>query len=322
MLVPVVILLGSSMLITACTDDGRVGETQPIETTDRPAASATAAELAPSQITAETMPTPELPPPCEIANLALWTAQVIVGADSADAVIRIRNDGDVWCEVNVSQSPNIDPLMEPDVWLDPGGWADLIVGQTGDECLSPAPVTLVEIDINGVKVVVSSAMIATCGWRLTAIYPNEISTGPCNPDELEAVGVPFGFLVVRNRSTSLCALGELIGVSRLDTELQSSKLVTTPATPAVVDLAAGDVVAFPMQSNPVADCTIFVQSHELSFSVAGIVTASLPNCMLYEFGPGRPLYGDPDGPLWNLPPGSIDIQSALAELDPFTPPVD
>lgn len=322
MRVPVLILLGSSMLITACTDDGPVGETQPVETTDLPVASATAVELAPSQITAETMPAPELPPACENANLALWTAQVIVGADSADAVIRIRNDGGMWCEVNVSQSPNVDPLMEPDVWLDPGAWADLIVGQTGDECLSPAPVTLVELDINGVKVVVPTAMVATCGWRLTALYPNEISAGPCDPDALEAVGVPFGFLVVRNRSTSSCGLGELIGVSRLDTELQSSKLVTTPATPAVVDLAAGDVVAFPMQSNPVADCTIFVQQHKLSFSVAGIMSANLPNCMLYEFGPGRPFYGDPDGPLWNLPPGSIDVQPALGELDPFTPSPD
>jgi hypothetical protein len=309
----VLILLGSSTLLSACASDSPRRQPPP---------STTAIELAPSQITAETVPAPELPPPCEIADLVLWTAQVIVAAGSADAVIRVRNDGDVWCEVNVSQSPNIDPLMEPDVWLDSGGLADLVVGQSGDECLSRAPVTLVELDINGVKVVVPTAMVATCGWQLIALYPNEISSGPCDPDELEAVGTHFGFLVVRNRSANSCTLGELIGASLLGTELLPFNLADNPASPAtvdlaIVDLAVGDAVAFRMQSNPRADCDISIQAHQLSFSIAGTVTARLPTCTLYEPGPGRPFYGDPGGPLWNLPPGPFDVRSALAELDPF-----
>jgi hypothetical protein len=308
----VLILLGSSMLLSACSRGSQRGEARP----------APATELAPSQITAETVPAPELPPPCDITDLGLWTAQVIVAADSADALIRIRNDGDARCEVNVSRSTNIDPLMEPDVWLDSAGWADLIVGQTGEKCLSPAPVTLVEVDINGANVVVPTSIVATCGWQLTALYPNEIPSGPCDPDELEAVGARFGFLVVQNRSASSCTLGELIGASRLGTELQSFNLADEPASPAIVDLAVGDAVAFRMQSNSRADCDISVEAHQLSFSVAGTVTASLPTCMLYELGPGRPFYGDPDGPLWNLPPGPFDVQSALAELDPFAPPID
>jgi hypothetical protein len=164
----VLILLGSSMLLSACSRGSQRGEARP----------APATELAPSQITAETVPAPELPPPCEIADLVLWTAQMIVAADSADALIRVRNDGDVRCEVNVSGSPNIDPLMEPDVWLDPDGWADLIVGQTGEECLAPAPVTLAEVDINGTNLVVPTSIVAMCGWRLTALYPNSRRSAP------------------------------------------------------------------------------------------------------------------------------------------------
>ncbi len=209
---------------------------------------------------------------------------MIVRADSADALIRIRNDGDVRCEVNVSGSPNIDPLMEPDVWLDLGGWADLVVGQTGEECLTPAPVTLAEVDINGTNLVVPTSIVATCGWRLTALYPNEISSGPCDPDELEAVGTRFGFLVVQNRSANSCALGELIGAGRLGTELQSLNLADKPATPAtvdlaIVDLAVSDAIAFRMQSNPLADCDGSIQAHQLSFSIAEAVTASLSTCM-------------------------------------------
>ena len=82
-------------------------------------------------------------------GLATWTAQVIVAEASADAVVRIRNDGDLRCEVSVSGSPLIDPMMEPDVWLEPGVWADLVVGQSGDECLAPEVINVVAINVNG-----------------------------------------------------------------------------------------------------------------------------------------------------------------------------
>ncbi len=302
------ILSGSSLLLSACSSDSSAGEPRP---------ATTATELGPSQITAETVPAPELPPPCEIANLALWTARVIVGADSADAVIRMRNDGDVWCEANVSQSPNVDPLMEPDVWLDPGAWADLIVGQSGDECLSPAPVTLVELDINGVKVVVPTAMVATCGWQLTALYPNEISTGPCDPAALQFVGTD-SFLVVRNTALSTCAVGELSAVS----DFGPLQPIEPHADIAIAELAADDTIAFRYELNPVLDCQVASTRAAVTFTLIGTFETEAPNCSLYEFGAGRPFYGDPDGPLWNLPPGPFDVQSALAQLDPFAPSVD
>ena len=61
-------------------------------------------DLAPSQITASTVPPPATPPPCDPDALSLWTAQVRFVDNTAEAVIRVRNDDADRCEVAVFDS--------------------------------------------------------------------------------------------------------------------------------------------------------------------------------------------------------------------------
>jgi len=276
-----------------------------------PADTGPADDLAPSQITASTVAAPATPDPCAIADLEFWTAQVSVGEGSADSVIRVRNIGDVWCENDISASPASDPDIEADLWLDPGGWADLVVGQSGDGCLDPEIVSLVEIDVHGEVVVVPTSAVASCGWRLTAFFPIEVATQPCVDLELANTE---RFVLVRNASSSPCVLGELAAVA-------GSNSSTRPRTdfdvPAVNDLAPGDVVAFGHDLVSDADCDAGPASGTLTFDQAGLVTAPEIVCgAIYELGAGRPWYGDPNGPLASFDPDSFDLDEALQALDP------
>jgi hypothetical protein len=269
-------------------------------------------DLAPSQITADTVQPPATPGPCELGDLEFWTAQVQVGESSADAVIRVRNVGDVWCEPDISGSPQIDPAIEPDVWLDPGGWADLVVGPSGRRCYSPEILQLAEIDIHGETVDVPTAAVATCGWQLTAFYPNEVAEQPC--DQLEVVDAEQ-FVLVRNVSPWSCVLGELIGV---DGNGASTRPRTDFDVPAIVDLAPGDVIGFVHVFDPVDDCDAGPSPGTMAFDVAGSVPVDEVVCgAIYEVGAGRPWYGDPAGPLAAPLDDPLDLELALAELDPF-----
>ena len=166
----IALLLVATSLI-ACGDDGE----QPAAHTG--AATATtvseASELAPSQVTASTVPEPELPPQCDVGDLRFSTPADVTTAGSVGAVIRILNAGDVRCEVDVIESPTADPLMEPDVWIDPGAEAELLVDQAASTCARPAPVTSVDLVVNGTPVTVPVALAETCGVMLTAIYAVE-----------------------------------------------------------------------------------------------------------------------------------------------------
>ena len=269
--------------------------------------------LAPSQITASTVATPDTPGPCDLADLEFWTSQVIVGDQSADAVIRVRNMGDVWCEPDISASPLIDPAIEPDVWLDPGGWADLVVGQSGRECFAPGLVSLAQLDVSGEAVVVPTAAIAMCGWHLTAFFPNEVAVEPC--DQLDVVDVE-GFVLVRNASFTSCVLGELVGV---DGNATSIGPPTDSGVPAIIDLAPGDVVAFTRAVDPTVDCDADPSAGALTFEAAGAVDAPEQECgAIYEAGAGRPWFGGSNGPLSPFEGDSFELDQALAALDPFT----
>jgi hypothetical protein len=140
----------------ACADDGP-RRAEPAVTTVP-----VATELAPSQVTASTVATPAAVPPCAVADLEL--------AAGEDAVILIRNTGAIECEVDVSQSPNRDPLMEPSVWLQPGGEGQLAVAPDDAGCEQRAAITGVDIVVNGEPVTAPIVMPATCGVTLTAIY--------------------------------------------------------------------------------------------------------------------------------------------------------
>ncbi len=237
---------------------------------------------------------------------------MFVAETSADAVVRVRNTGDVWCEPDISGSPLIDPAIEPDVWLDPGGWADLVVGQSGRECFDPAIVSDAEIDIHGEAVVVPTSAIAMCGWRLTAFFPNDVATDPC--DQLDSVTVT-GAVLVRNASFAPCVLGELVAV-------EGKGASTTPRVdvdvPMVVDLAGGDVVALPFAVDPILDCDSATGEGALTFEGAGTVEVEAIACgSEFELGAARPWYGTENGPLAALDPESFDLDLALAALDPF-----
>jgi len=269
-------------------------------------------DLAPSQITGSTVAAPDTPGPCALADLEFWTARVFVGEQSADAVIRVRNTGDVWCEPDISNSAFLDEAVEPDVWLDPGGWADLVVGQSGRECFAPEIVTLAEIDVDGESVVVPTAAVTTCSWELTAYYPNDLAVDPCS--DLDTAGTER-FVLVRNAGFMSCVLGELTSVEGMAAST-IPRIVTSALS--LVDLGVGDVVAIPFTVDPAVVCDSTAGAGGLIFEVAGPMTVDAMTCgAIFELGAARPWYGDPNGPLAVFAPDAFDLDEVLTALDPF-----
>ena len=257
-------------------------------------------DLAPSQLTASTAAPPDTPPPCDPDVLTIWTAQVIPGDGWADAVLRVRNDGEVWCEVDVAGSPSIDPAMEPDVWLDPGAWADLVLGPPDGDCDASATVGLAQIDVNGAPVVVETAAVVPCGWRLTSFFPNDVSDEPCSELDVAAVS---GAVVVRNGSFLPCRLGAMVSAS-------GAGVATVPGEPevAVPVLAGGDLVAFELAAEGACD----ERPVDLMFDSGVTLAVSLGGCTVsVGSGAPQPWIGGPGSPAADDPTGLI------AALDPF-----
>ena len=144
--------------VVACGDDGPQRAGPPASTTP------TATGLAPSQVTASTVAAPAGAPPCAVDELE-FTA--------GDWVVLIRNAGAVECEVDVSQSPNRDPLMEPSVWLHPGGEGELAVEADDQGCAQPASIDNVELVVNGQPVSAPVTLAPACSVTLTAIYTDD-----------------------------------------------------------------------------------------------------------------------------------------------------
>jgi hypothetical protein len=142
--------------LVACGDDGPPPRAAPPTTTAQ-----VATKLAPSQTAASTVAPPAGVPPCDVADL-----EFAAGPD----VILIRNVGSIECEVDVSDSPKRDPLMEPSVWLDPGGGAELAVASDEESCDVPATVMSVDLVVNGERVEAPLTLSNACGVTLTAIY--------------------------------------------------------------------------------------------------------------------------------------------------------
>lgn len=264
-----------------------------------------AVELAPSQLDASTVAPPETPPPCDPADIITWTAQVVVSDTAADAVIRLRNDGTEWCEVDVRASPFRDPRVEPDVWLEPGEWADLVIGGADDGCGSDPLVTDAPISLNGEERVVPTAAVQPCRWQLTAFFANETAVDPCAADALDVVATEHE-IVLRNSSSAACVLGELRGASGLATVERADGGV------AITALAAGDVVAFGLDAPPPSGCAD--GPAVLDLGVAGRVAVDpLVGCRSVELGPARPWFDGSAGPIGD----AIDVATALGLLDPF-----
>ena len=256
------------------------------------ASTATTQRLAPSQIAASTVARPDTLAPCDPDDLAWWTAQAMpIGADSSSAVVRVRNEGAVACEVDIAGSPTLGDDSEPNVWLEPGEWGELLVGTDTDRC-SPTVFDEVEVVVETVPVVVPSIGVAACAPALLAFYVADTPAGPCDDVDLAVVD---GVVVVRNASLRSCELGEVVGV---DAE-------RPPGGPLVTALAGGDVVAvdtLAVGEGCEAEAT-FVE-----FTVAGTFeVAGLSGCPVA--GAARPWYG--------TGAHSGSVAAVLASLDPF-----
>jgi hypothetical protein len=147
--------------LAACGDDGPPAAAPP-ETTAPAATSSVAAELAPSQVTASTVVAPAGAPPCDVDDLEFVAADI--------GIVAIRNTGSIECEVDVSQSPDRDPLMEPSVWLHPGGEGELAVEASDVACAQPSPLDSVELVVNGQPVTAPVTLPDACAATLIAIY--------------------------------------------------------------------------------------------------------------------------------------------------------
>jgi hypothetical protein len=121
----------------------------------------------PATAAAATTPPPLLPPPCDPAALAFESS-----APAGDElIVTITNRGDGRCEANLSRSPGVDRRMEPDVWLDAGASAELVVGIDTRICVAPLDVDTIDLVVNGEPLAVPITPMRVCILRLTALYP-------------------------------------------------------------------------------------------------------------------------------------------------------
>lgn len=161
-------------VLTGCSEPPGVAGGEPVVETAVPH-TGPADDLAPSQRTASTVPRPATPPPCDPDVVEVVATLVTPSVPPVGVTFRVTNLGTVWCEVDLSGSSSVDGRMEPDVWLEPGGAAELLVSLDVDGCDAPADVDAVEVDVNGstrsVPFAPVVAELALCGWRLMAFAP-------------------------------------------------------------------------------------------------------------------------------------------------------
>lgn len=271
---------------------------------DDPEVTTVASALAPSQITSSTAPRPDTPPPCEADDVELWTAAVRPSETTADAVVRMRNVSDTWCEADIGRSPRLDPAIEPDVWLRPGDTADLVVGQAVDPCAEPALATTVQVGIGDASVVVPSALL-TCGWWLNAFYPNEVVTNPCGRGDLDVVATA-GAVVIGNPSPAPCLVDALTAVDGVP-------LAASAAGPAIV-VFPGDAVAVGRPGDAECDGQV---GRTLRFGAdVDVAVDGVPCGLTFESSMPGPWYGAPNGPVAFLA-ADAGVAEILDALDPF-----
>lgn len=249
---------------------------------DDPDETTLATDLAPSQISASTVAEPSTPPPCAASDLQVWTARVERAERSVDAVLRMRNDGDGWCEADVGRSPLLDPSIEPDVWLLPGGEADLHVGQRAEDCAEPTFVPTVQIGIGTESVLVPS-FVVSCGWWLDAFVPLEPPASTCSDLEAAVVG---SAVVLRTRQGA-CIVSSVVDAAGAEL------LPRDAAAPVVASLQPGDVATI----GRVAACdTTPPGTVTVGFADAELTLTDAPCGLEIRAGPPAPWFGGPDGP--------------------------
>ncbi len=301
-----------AVVAAACGSDSSGGPTGPTAPRAREDAETLTTNLAASQVTASTVARPDTPPPCDPAEITTWTAAVDIGADRATAIVRLRNDGTAWCEIDLRGSRRIDPRIEPDLWLEPGAWGDLWIGPDDSAtCGQPKVVVSAEITIGGVARTVPTAAVVPCEWTLTAMYGVDAPVGPCDAASIAAVRVGDE-LVVRNTSFRPCTVGALVEVDGVATAVRAE-----PAPVEVRHLAGGDTIAFAVTAGSAAcDPVDAVARFDAGVDVA---VRGLESCDTVSVGAGEPFYDGVTGPLAGFPAGldGLEVVAVLAALDPL-----
>jgi hypothetical protein len=270
-----------------------------------PTTTSSSSRLAPSQVTADTVPPPPVPDPCDPADLAWWTAAVDADDDgepaSVSAIIRVENRGDVWCEVDISGSPQFAPEVEPDVWLAPGDLARLSFGADGTDCTDRQVATAALIRIDETVVEVPTLAAGEC-LGFIAFYPDTAPTEQCDADHLRATLTPDQRFVVVG-TTKNCQLGALASVDVAGSPLGIIDGDGGAVPVAVEALLVGDLVAFPIamdddcQRVPATMTFTTTRTTAATVATADVIDAvavpvELPGCAMVELGAAHPYFGD------------------------------
>jgi hypothetical protein len=274
-----------------------------------------ATSLTPSQLTGSTVVRPETPPPCDPGEVALWTARADIVDTLATGIVRVRNDGPVWCEVDLSGSPKLDRAAEPDLWLEPGAWGELWIGESDKtRCDVPQAVRLAQVRVGGTDQVIATAAVVSCDWAVTALYGLETPDAACEPSAIEVARV-LDELVVRNGGPVACILGRLGDVDG------GATMSVQPQGPAVESLAPGDVASFRIRfdddgaCDPVELLLRFEVGDGGGFEVA---YGDGSTCDVIALGHAEAYFDGPDGPLAGFPsPLGDRLDDALTAVDPF-----
>ncbi len=299
-------LVISSVAVSGCSagaPPGDVGRATSDTSAEPPAAPAV--ELAPSQLSGSTVPEPSTPVPCAIADLDLWVAQLRVSEVGPAAVVRVRNVGDVTCEVDISRSPDVDPAVEPDVWLGPGETADLVV-EPATGCDGRSEVDAIQVAVGDELLDVPTVPVA-CGWRLAAFFPNDPAGAGCARDDLDVATAPFT-LLVRNGSAQPCLLGGIV-------EVDGAAVATERRSEVSIDeLQPGDIVAFGRIEGQ--QCGEPAGRVELLDEVVGALVFDDVACgFVVNLGGGQPWFG-PARPLSeDVAIPSFDVDGVLGALN-------
>ena len=176
------------------------------------------------------------------------------------------------------------------------------------DCIEPTLIRQVQVAIGETSVLVPSAIVS-CGWWLSAFYPNADASSVCVANDLDTVPVA-GAVLMRNASSSACSLGGLVSVDGVDVPSASA-----PPSVQVDELAPGDIVAIgdPGQACAAAPRRVVLRDLLVGEFAVGDVTCDL----VFTAGLPRPWFGMPDGPLATASTTDVDLEAVRDALDPF-----
>jgi hypothetical protein len=262
-------------------------------------------------------------------SLAAWTAAARIdeATRTAEAVVRFENLTTSTCELDLTDPTARAEGIEPSVRLEPGGWAELLIGSRGSECAQHLPVRTLVLELNDDARTVLTAAVVACEQALLAFLPADPPVIQCDADDLAAAIAAAG-LVVRNDGERPCMLGELVSVE-LPTgpapsfaemaQTRPGTAIDGPVGAEIFGLGSGDVVVFQTLGDPIADCEVSTHPARLNFTDIRL-DVEFPICTFVRLGPGRPYFGSPRGPLAGagfVGGSDDDVEAWLGELDPF-----